>query len=85
VSPLPAGIRQPTQLHGVQGLLSDRKRAEGNKHTQALVALGPRRVNVLWAMLSDELHLNAALRLDVSIEILSRHFSEKGLFLCPLE
>jgi transposase len=32
----------------------DRKRAEGKKHTQALIALARRRVNVLWAMLRDE-------------------------------
>jgi hypothetical protein len=31
----------------------DRKRAEGKRHTQALIALAPRRVNVLWAMLRD--------------------------------
>jgi transposase len=32
----------------------DRKRAEGKKHTQALIALARRRVNVVWAMLRDE-------------------------------
>jgi transposase len=32
----------------------DRKKAEGKKHTQALIALARRRVNVLWAMLRDE-------------------------------
>ncbi len=32
----------------------DRKRGEGKKHTQALIALARRRVNVLWAMLRDE-------------------------------
>jgi transposase len=31
----------------------DRKRAERKKHTQALIALARRRVNVLWAMLRD--------------------------------
>ena len=31
----------------------DRKRAEGKRHTQALIALVRRRVNVLWAMLRD--------------------------------
>ena len=31
----------------------DRNRAEGKKHTQALIALARRRVNVLWAMLRD--------------------------------
>ena len=32
----------------------DRKRAEGKRHTQALVALARRRVNVVWAMLRDD-------------------------------
>jgi transposase len=32
----------------------DRKRAEGKRHTQALIALARRRINVLWAMLRDE-------------------------------
>lgn len=32
----------------------DRKRAEGKKHHQAVLALARRRVNVLWAMLQDE-------------------------------
>jgi len=31
----------------------DRKRAEGKRHTQALIALSRRRVNVVWAMLRD--------------------------------
>ena len=31
----------------------DRKRREGKKHTQALIALARRRVNVVWAMLRD--------------------------------
>ena len=31
----------------------ERKRAEGKRHTQALIALARRRVNVLWAMLCD--------------------------------
>jgi transposase len=31
----------------------DRKRSEGKKHTQALIALARRKVNVLWAMLRD--------------------------------
>jgi len=31
----------------------DRKRAEGKRHTQALVALARRRVNVWWEMLRD--------------------------------
>jgi transposase len=31
----------------------DRKRREGKKHTQSLIALARRRINVLWAMLRD--------------------------------
>jgi transposase len=31
----------------------DRKRAEGKRHTQALIALARRRGNVVWAMLRD--------------------------------
>jgi hypothetical protein len=31
----------------------DRKRAEGKRHTQALIALARRKVNVVWAMLRD--------------------------------
>jgi transposase len=31
----------------------DRKRAEGKRHTQALIALTRRRVNVIWAMMRD--------------------------------
>lgn len=30
-----------------------KKRAQGSKHTQALIALARRRVNVLWALLRD--------------------------------
>ena len=31
----------------------DRKRAEGKKHVQAVLALARRRVNVIWALLRD--------------------------------
>jgi hypothetical protein len=31
----------------------ERKRAEGKRHVQAVLALARRRVNVLWAMLRD--------------------------------
>jgi hypothetical protein len=31
----------------------DGKRAQGKRHTQAVLALARRRVNVLWAMLRD--------------------------------
>ena len=34
----------------------DRKRAEGKRHSQAVLALARRRVNVIWAMLRDERH-----------------------------
>ncbi|MGW3661209.1 IS110 family transposase, partial [Streptomyces sp. NPDC005151] len=30
-----------------------RKRAEGKRHTQAVLALARRRVNVLWALIRD--------------------------------
>ncbi len=32
----------------------DRKRSEGKRHTQAVLALARRRLNVLWAMLRDQ-------------------------------
>lgn len=32
----------------------DRKRAQGKRHSQAVIALSRRRVNVLWAMLRDD-------------------------------
>src|SRR5947207_516142 len=32
----------------------DRKRGEGKRHTQAVLALARRRVNVLWALLRDD-------------------------------
>lgn len=32
----------------------DRKRAEGKRHTQAVLALARRRVDVLWALLRDQ-------------------------------
>lgn len=34
-------------------LFYDRKRAEGKRHIQAVLALARRRVNVLWALLRD--------------------------------
>jgi hypothetical protein len=33
-----------------------RKRAEGRRHQQAMVALARRRVDVLWALLRDNRH-----------------------------
>lgn len=38
----------------------DRKRAEGKRHTQAVLALARRRVNVLWAMLRDHANYEPA-------------------------
>ncbi|WP_033223027.1 IS110 family transposase [Kitasatospora phosalacinea] len=32
----------------------DRKRSEGKRHTQAVIALARRRVNVIWALLRDQ-------------------------------
>ncbi len=41
--------------HSAQSqLFYDRKRAEGKRHTQAILALARRRLNVLWAMLRDD-------------------------------
>lgn len=37
----------------------DRKRAEGKRHTQAVLALARRRLNVLWAMLRDDTRYQA--------------------------
>lgn len=39
--------------HPVSRAFYDRKRREGKRHHQALIALARRRVNVLWAMLRD--------------------------------
>ena len=39
--------------HGASRAFYDRKRAEGKKHRQAVVALARRRVDVLWAMMRD--------------------------------
>jgi hypothetical protein len=57
----------------------DRKRAEGKRHTQALIALARRRVNVLWAQgCVTEPRSRLALRLDIFIEILLRGSVNKG-------
>ena len=40
----------------------DRKRAEGKHHTQAVLALARRRLNVLWAMLRDHAAYQPATR-----------------------
>lgn len=41
------------QSHEQSKTFYQRKRSEGNCHTQAVIALARRRVNVLWAMLGD--------------------------------
>ena len=33
-----------------------RKRSQGQRHIQAVIALSRRRVNVLWAMMRDDKH-----------------------------
>jgi hypothetical protein len=38
----------------------DRKHAEGKRHTQAVIALGRRRANVLWALLRADRFYEAA-------------------------
>jgi transposase len=48
----------------------ERKRAEGKRHTQALIALARRRINVLGRCCVTAPLLRAALRLDIFIEIL---------------
>ena len=47
--------RSPASLRSApeSGVFYERKRAEGKRHTQALIALARRRVNVVWAMLRD--------------------------------
>ncbi|TDC87049.1 IS110 family transposase [Actinomadura sp. 7K507] len=41
------------QKHPESRVFYDRKRREGKRHTQAVLALARRRVNVLWALLRD--------------------------------
>jgi hypothetical protein len=50
-----ADFQTPTALRevGTDRLFYDRKRAEGKLHTQAVLALARRRVNVLWALIRD--------------------------------
>jgi hypothetical protein len=58
----------------------DRKRAEGKRHTQALIALARRRVNVVCGRCCvTKPRLRAALCLDIFIEILLRGSVNKGL------
>lgn len=44
----------------------ERKRAEGKRHTQAVLALARRRVNVLWALLRDNRCYSAVPPLDAA-------------------
>ena len=51
---MPASALSPSGVPGAeQSLLYRRKRSEGKGHTQAVIALARRRVNVLWAMLRN--------------------------------
>src|SRR4051812_6373596 len=59
----------------------DRKRAEGKRHTQALIALARRRIT-MWCgrCCATEPRLRTALRLDIFIEILlPRRWADKGM------
>jgi hypothetical protein len=49
----PDGERQALHSSPHSRTFYDRKRREGKRHTQALIALARRRVNVVWAMLRD--------------------------------
>jgi len=42
------------RCHDQSRTFYDRKRTEGKRHTQAVLALARRRVNVLWALLRDQ-------------------------------
>ena len=49
-----AAMDQPaTRTDPASRTYYDRKRSEGKTHTQAVLALARRRLNVLWAMLRD--------------------------------
>ncbi|MGH3388190.1 MAG: transposase, partial [Actinomadura sp.] len=48
------------QRHPESRAFYDRKRREGKRHTQAVLALARRRVNVLWALLRDNRTFQAA-------------------------
>ena len=49
----PPGYTHSLRASAESRTFCDRKRAEGKRHTQALIALARRRINVLWAMLRD--------------------------------
>lgn len=42
------------QRHPESKAFYERKRAEGKRHTQAVIALARRRINVLWALIRDK-------------------------------
>lgn len=42
------------RCHAQSRIFYDRKRSEGKRHTQAVLSLARRRVNVLWALLRDQ-------------------------------
>ena len=42
------------RCHEPSRIFYDRKRSEGKRHTQAVLALARRRVNVVWALLRDQ-------------------------------
>jgi transposase len=44
----------------------DRKRSQGNRHTQAVMALARRRANVLWARLRDHQTYNEPPQIDIA-------------------
>lgn len=59
-----SSLGRPRNLLGTSALVSvrydpnsrkfyERKRAEGKKHIQAVLALARRRVNVIWALIRD--------------------------------
>ena len=47
--------------HETSRAFYDRKRREGKRHRQAVVALARRRVDVLWAMMRDEKRFDSSL------------------------
>jgi Transposase IS116/IS110/IS902 family len=47
--------------HETSRAFYDRKRREGKRHRQAVVALARRRIDVLWAMMRDEKRFDPSL------------------------
>jgi transposase len=48
--------------HPTSRAFYDRKRREGKRHHQAVIALARRRINVLWAMLSKRQHFQSGIK-----------------------